>query len=58
MKLPAQIQLTGKATNALDDDLQALLESNDGPAFDVKNVKVLYTSGQPELFWRYYSPAQ
>lgn len=30
VKLPAQIQLTGKATNALDDDLQALLESNDG----------------------------
>ena len=28
--LPTQIQLTGKATNALDDDLQALLESNDG----------------------------
>lgn len=40
------------------DELKALLESNDGPAFDVKNVKVLYTSGQPELFWRYYSPAQ
>lgn len=41
------------------DELKALLESNDGPSFDVENVRMLFDNGnQPCLIWRYYSPAQ
>ena len=41
------------------EELLALLKSNDGPGFSAENVRVLYGSlNMPNLFWRYYSPAQ
>ncbi len=37
--------------------LLKLLETNEGPCFDVKNVRILYDNyNQPTLIWRYYSP--
>lgn len=40
-------------------DLIKMLEDPNEAAFDVKNVKVLFTNGNmPDLIWRYYSVAQ
>lgn len=41
------------------DKLKELLKDKEAVGFDCKNVKVLYDwNNQPQLIWRYYSPAQ